>query len=89
MQVDTMTPKLLKDPDGFEERPLYLSVDCRHPGLLNLQKIRTRSERDKFLAKAWQDSQNRETWDVRVIRVDSSGITEIKLEDQSQLEAKQ
>jgi hypothetical protein len=76
-----MVAKQLKEPDGFSEKPLYLSVDCVHTELLNLQQIRNRKERDKFFSKAKQDRTSGPERDIRVIRVDTSGVTIITLEE--------
>jgi predicted ester cyclase len=72
--------KLLTEPDGFQERPLYISVNITRPNIMNVQRIHSKTERDQFFKRAATDAESIPETKYEIIRVDSSGSTIIKPE---------
>lgn len=69
---------LLTEPDGFKERPLYISIDLTNLKPLNFRNIDSLKERDRFIHQATGiDTESSPGRKVGIIRVDSSGIHEI------------
>jgi len=73
--------QILTEPDGFKERPLYISVNITRRDLMDVQKIHSRKERDQFFKRAVFDASSVPETKYEIIRVDSSGITIIKPEN--------
>lgn len=72
---------LLEEPDSFQERPLYISIDLTQLKPLKIQNIDSRKERDRFINQATGiDTESAPGRKIGIIRVDSSGIHEIKPE---------
>ncbi|PWR74832.1 hypothetical protein ACKUB1_13735 [Methanospirillum stamsii] len=71
---------LLKDPDGFQERPLYISVNISKIVIMNSQRVHSQKERDQFFKRAAFDASSVPEQKYEIIRVDSSGVMIIKPE---------
>lgn len=72
--------QILTDPDGFQERPLYISVNISKVAIMNSQRVHNQKERDLFFKQAAFDASSVPEQQYQIIRVDSSGITIIKPE---------
>lgn len=72
--------QILTEPDGFAERPLYISVNTSRRDLMDVQKIHSKKERDQFFKRAATDASSVPETKYEIIRVDSSGVTIIKPE---------
>ena len=72
--------QILTEPDGFAERPLYISVNITRKDLMDVQKIHSRKERDQFFKRAVFDASLVPETKYEIIRVDSSGVSIIKPE---------
>lgn len=72
--------QILTDPDGFQERPLYISVNTSQITIMNSQRVYSQKERDQFFKKAAFDASSVPEQQYQIIRVDSSGVTIIKPE---------
>lgn len=72
----------LEKPDGFSERPLYISVDVTNLMLLKSQRIPDRKERDRFIHQALtSDVAAMPGRKVGFVRADSYGLHIIVPED--------
>ena len=71
--------KLLKGPVEFDEEPLYISINMLLLKVYDYQNLRNNSEWEQFLKRAKFDRLASGGNEVRILRIDHSGIHEIKV----------
>ena len=69
--------QLLTEPDGFEERPLYISVNKVTLKEFDHRNLRSKSDRNEFLKRAKMDGLAAGDVEVLILRIDKSGYYEI------------